>query len=187
MTDPRNEPSQPLNHLSSLQTSRLWFPELKRHSRSLRVDSWDSSFLIIDTKLRLYSYPWSLSPRGTWLLPSRSQVLCWGWPFPYLLTLAVPTSTHRPVLAWPLYCWSGWLRIGLSGIWGQCPGSDEELREAVALEDMAGPFHSSWQVSSMVQIKVAGSLPTPLSGMWISGFWVRSRGDKKKSAFRFIL
>lgn len=43
--------------------------------------------------------------------------------------------------------------------------SEEELRETMVLEDMADPFHSSWQVSSMVQIKVAGPLPTPLSGM----------------------
>lgn len=29
VADPRNEPSQPLNHLSSLETSHLLFPELQ--------------------------------------------------------------------------------------------------------------------------------------------------------------
>lgn len=55
--------------------------------------------------------------------------------------------------------------VARSSGFGALDSSVEERMETMVLEDMAGPFRSPWQVSSMVQIKVAGSLPTPLSGM----------------------
>jgi hypothetical protein len=65
----------------------------------------------------------------------------------------------------------------------KCSLEEEESLDTVVLEVMAVPFQerkrglASLQVPWMEQVKISGSPATGISGMWSSGFWIRSGGE----------